>query len=87
MYKKRKYKRVYGFYVIWSCKGEIEIKKIGIFKAMVESGLGWYINWQKSWAEFSKMYAAIIIICVIFIAVNWVLTKIRKTVLKWQEVN
>jgi len=53
----------------------------------VESGLGWYINWQKSWAEFSKMYAAIIIICIIFITVNWILTKMKKTVLKWQEVD
>lgn len=51
----------------------------------VESGLGWYITWQKSWAEFPKMYAAIVIICLIFIIVNWVLNKIKKGVLKWQE--
>ncbi|MBZ2174719.1 ABC transporter permease subunit [Schnuerera sp. xch1] len=52
----------------------------------VESGLGWYITWQKSWAEFAKMYAAIIIICLTFITVNWLLTKVRKIALKWQEV-
>ena len=23
-----------------------------------EAGLGWYIQWQKSWAIYSKMYAA-----------------------------
>lgn len=51
----------------------------------VESGLGWYITWQKSWAEFPKMYAAIIIICITFILVNWILTRIKKGVLKWQE--
>ena len=51
----------------------------------VESGLGWYITWQKSWAEFPKMYAAIVIICITFIIVNWILTKIKKGVLKWQE--
>lgn len=51
----------------------------------VESGLGWYITWQKSWAEFSKMYGAIILICLIFIVVNKVLAIIKKRVLKWQE--
>lgn len=51
----------------------------------VESGLGWYITWQKSWAEYAKMYGAIILICLIFIAVNFILNKIKKRVLKWQE--
>lgn len=51
----------------------------------VESGLGWYINWQKSWAEFAKMYAAIVIICLTFIAVNWLLSRVRRSVLKWKE--
>jgi NitT/TauT family transport system permease protein len=51
----------------------------------VESGLGWYITWQKSWAEFSKMYGAIILICLIFIVVNKFLAMIKKHVLKWQE--
>jgi NitT/TauT family transport system permease protein len=52
----------------------------------VESGLGWYINWQRGWAEFAKMYAAVIIICLTFTAVNLVLTIIKKRVLRWQEV-
>ncbi len=51
----------------------------------VESGLGWYITWQKSWAEFAKMYAAIIIICIVFVTVNFILNKIKKKVLVWQE--
>lgn len=51
----------------------------------VESGLGWYINWQRGWAEFAKMYAAVIIICLTFTAVNLVLTLIKKRVLRWQE--
>jgi NitT/TauT family transport system permease protein len=50
----------------------------------VESGLGWYINWQRGWAEFAKMYAAVIIICLTFTAVNVVLNFIKKRVLKWQ---
>lgn len=51
----------------------------------VESGLGWYITWQKSWAEFAKMYATIVIICLTFIAVYQLLNKIKHSVLKWQE--
>lgn len=52
----------------------------------VESGLGWYINWQRGWAEFAKMYAAVIIICLTFTTVNFVLTIVKKQALKWQEV-
>lgn len=51
----------------------------------VESGLGWYINWQKGWAEFGKMYGAIIIICLTFIITNGILNVIKKRVLRWQK--
>lgn len=51
----------------------------------VESGLGWYINWQKGWAEFSKMYGAIIIICLTFIVTNAALNLIKKRALRWQK--
>lgn len=51
----------------------------------VESGLGWYINWQRGWAEFAKMYAAVIIICLTFTVVNLILTLVKKRVLRWQE--
>lgn len=51
----------------------------------VESGLGWYIAWQRGWAKFSNMYGAIIIICIIFITVNYTLNYLKKKVLKWQE--
>lgn len=51
----------------------------------VESGLGWYINWQRGWAEFAKMYAAVIIICLTFTLVNLALTIIKRRVLRWQE--
>lgn len=53
----------------------------------VEAGLGWYINWQKGWAEFAKMYGAIILICLTFIAVNTLLSAIRTRVLRWQKGN
>ena len=51
----------------------------------VEAGLGWYINWQKGWGDFTKMYGAIILICLTFILVNTILGLIRKRVLRWQE--
>ena len=51
----------------------------------VESGLGWYITWQKSWALYGKMYAAIVIICLIFVAVNFLLKRIGDHVLRWRK--
>ncbi len=51
----------------------------------VESGLGWYINWQRGWAEFAKMYSAVIIICLTFTAVNLVFGLIKRRALRWQE--
>ncbi len=51
----------------------------------VEAGLGWYINWQKGWGDFTKMYGAIILICLTFILVNTILELIRKRVLRWQN--
>lgn len=49
-----------------------------------ESGLGWYIQWQKSWAEYDKMYGAIIILAITFILVNYLLNAIRDYNLRWQ---
>ncbi len=50
----------------------------------VEAGLGWYIIWSKSWAQYNKMYAAIIIICLIFTGVTRLLNRIKRRVLRWQ---
>ena len=44
-----------------------------------EAGLGWYIQWQKSWALYSKMYAAIVLIClIILVASNFKVDKDSK---------
>ena len=51
----------------------------------VESGLGWYITWQKSWAHFAHMYAAIALICIIFVVVNHLLGRVKNRVLRWQQ--
>ncbi len=50
----------------------------------VESGLGWYITWQKSWASYDKMFAALFIICLVFILVTKTLGRIKKYLLRWQ---
>ncbi len=50
-----------------------------------KAGLGWYIQWQKSWAIYAKMYAAIVLICLIFTAVTKILNLIKSVVLRWQE--
>lgn len=51
----------------------------------VESGLGWYITWKSSWADYSSMYGAIIILALTFIIVNMILKKISSKSLKWQK--
>ncbi|MCL2194885.1 MAG: ABC transporter permease subunit [Oscillospiraceae bacterium] len=51
----------------------------------VEAGLGWYINWQRGWAEFAGMYGAVVIIAVTFFAVNAVLGVARRRALRWKE--
>lgn len=50
----------------------------------VESGLGWYMTWQKSWACYDKMFAALFIICVVFILVTKTLDRIKRHLLRWQ---
>ena len=51
----------------------------------VEAGLGWYINWQRGWADFAGMYAAVVIIAVTFFAVNVALNLIKRRVLRWKD--
>lgn len=63
-----------------ACTGLMIAEMLG-----VESGLGWYIVWAKSWAMYNKMFAAIIIICIIFISVTKLLNIIKKKALRWQE--
>lgn len=50
-----------------------------------KAGLGWYITWQKSWAVYANMYGAIILICITFTLVTYVLTLVKRVLLRWQE--
>ncbi len=51
----------------------------------VKSGLGWYVSWAQGWAEYSKVYAALIIIAAFFSTIMTLLFKLRDYVLVWQK--
>jgi NitT/TauT family transport system permease protein len=51
----------------------------------VKAGLGWYINWAQGWAEYHKVYTALILIAVIFSGMIALLFKLRDKLLVWQK--
>jgi NitT/TauT family transport system permease protein len=51
----------------------------------VKAGLGWYVNWAQNWTEYSKVFAAIIIIIFFFSGIMTVLFKVRDRVLFWMK--
>jgi len=51
----------------------------------VKSGLGWYLKWQQGYAEYAKVYAALIIMAVFFSSLMTLLFKARDWVLVWQK--
>ncbi|MEN6437600.1 MAG: ABC transporter permease subunit [Syntrophobacter sp.] len=51
----------------------------------VKAGLGWYVNWAQNWTEYSKVFAAIIIITFFFSGIMTLLFKIRDKVLFWMK--
>jgi NitT/TauT family transport system permease protein len=51
----------------------------------VKSGLGWYVSWAQGWAEYGKVYAALIIMAAFFSTIMTVLFKVRDRVLVWQK--
>lgn len=50
----------------------------------VDAGLGWYINWVKGWAMYNRMFAAIVVLCIIFNVVTRGLDAVKKRALRWQ---
>lgn len=50
----------------------------------VEAGLGWYLNFQKGYMEYAKMYGALTLSAVFFSTTMTVLFKVRDYVLRWQ---
>jgi NitT/TauT family transport system permease protein len=51
----------------------------------VKSGLGWYLTWAQGWASYVNMYAALIIMALLFSSVITLLFAVRDRVLSWQK--
>jgi NitT/TauT family transport system permease protein len=50
-----------------------------------KAGLGWYIDWAKIWADYAKVYAALIIMAAFFSTIMTLLFKVRDRALVWQK--
>ncbi|WP_454753352.1 ABC transporter permease [Cupriavidus necator] len=51
----------------------------------VKSGLGWYLTWAQGWASYVNMYAALIVMALLFSSVITLLFVARDRVLSWQK--
>ena len=51
----------------------------------VRSGLGWYIDWARAWAEYGKVFGALVIMAAFFSTIMTLLFKLRDRVLVWQK--
>ncbi len=72
---------------------------IGIFTAMglsftmlvisemigAKVGLGWYINWAKGVGNYTQVYAAIVIMAILFSVIFSFLNKLQEHVLRWRD--
>lgn len=50
-----------------------------------QGGLGYYINWAKAWSSYYKVYAAIIIMAVLFSIIMKAIALIQNRLLIWQR--
>ncbi|WP_354681337.1 ABC transporter permease [Cupriavidus plantarum] len=51
----------------------------------VKSGLGWYLTWAQGWASYVNMYAALIVMALLFSGVITLLFVVRDRALSWQK--
>ena len=51
----------------------------------VQAGLGWYIDWARAYSDYTKVYAALVIMAVYFSTIMTLLFKLRDHVLVWQK--
>ncbi|MGO4123875.1 ABC transporter permease [Inquilinus sp. YAF38] len=51
----------------------------------VKSGLGWYLQWAQGWASYSNMYAALIVMALVFSGLITLLFRLRDRLLAWQK--
>jgi len=50
-----------------------------------KAGLGWYINWAKTWSAYDKVYASIVIMALVFSIILAVLNSTKNYVLRWKK--
>lgn len=48
-------------------------------------GLGYYINASKVWSAYYKVFAAIIVMAILFSIITWLLELVQNRALKWQK--
>lgn len=51
----------------------------------VKAGLGWYLTWAQGWASYTNMYAALIVMALLFSGIITLLFAARDHVLSWQK--
>lgn len=51
----------------------------------VKAGLGWYLQWAQGWAAYPNMYAALIVMALIFSTLITALFSVRDRLLAWQK--
>jgi NitT/TauT family transport system permease protein len=51
----------------------------------VKNGLGYYVVWKKGYAEYDKVFGALVIIAVLNSTIMTLLFRVRDRVLKWQK--
>jgi NitT/TauT family transport system permease protein len=51
----------------------------------VKAGLGWYLTWAQGWASYPNMYAALILMALLFSGLITLLFLLRDRVLIWQK--
>ncbi|HWQ41482.1 MAG TPA: ABC transporter permease subunit [Desulfosporosinus sp.] len=51
----------------------------------VKAGLGWYLTWAQGWADYSKVYASLIVVSAIFSSLITLIFAIKDRVLIWQR--
>ena len=48
-------------------------------------GLGYYINASKVWSAYYKVFAAIVVMAILFSLITWVVGLIKSRILRWQR--
>lgn len=51
----------------------------------VKSGLGWYLQSAQSWAAYANMYAALMVMALLFSSLIALLFAVRDRALAWQR--